>query len=164
MLHQCMRAYRRVNTYEHHMNCMSWRGEARPPSPSLIKNAFLSGLIGPLSSLHHAAGTWQEVLDVSDRRLGQVGHGAIAATGGAVVEKVADSGRRVLLEEIITGTEGFLGMKTYNRVNVREMKWHEYQDAQRRTAVWLPVWLDLLCSARPGCGPLLSQTYSFCTA
>lgn len=123
MLHQCMRAYRRVNTYEHHMNCMSWRGEARPPSPSLIKNAFLSGLIGPLSSLHHAAGTWQEVLDVSDRRLGQVGHGAIAATGGAVVEKVADSGRRVLLEEIITGTEGFLGMKKYNRVNVREITW-----------------------------------------
>lgn len=85
------------------------------------KNVFLSGLIGPLSSLHHAAGTWQEVLDVSDRRLGQVGHGAIAATGGAVVEKVADSGGRVLLEEIITGTEGFLGMKKYNRVNVREM-------------------------------------------
>lgn len=88
------------------------------------KNVFLSGaarLIGPLSSLHHAAGTWQEVLDVSDRRLGQVGHGAIAATGGAVVEKVADSGGRVLLEEIITGTEGFLGMKKYNRVNVREI-------------------------------------------
>ena len=88
------------------------------------KNVFLSGaatLIGPLSSLHHAAGTWQEVLDIRDRRLGQVGHGAVAATGGAIVEKVADSGRWVLLEEIITGTEGFLGMKKYNRVSLREM-------------------------------------------
>lgn len=69
------------------------------------------------SSLHQTAGARQEVLHVSDRRLGQVGHGAEAATGGTVVEKVADPGRWVLLEEIITGTVGFLGKQRTNRVN-----------------------------------------------
>lgn len=59
-------------------------------------------------SLHQAAGTWQEVLDVSDCCFGEIGHGAIATTRSAVVEKVADSGCWVLLKEILTGAVGFL--------------------------------------------------------
>lgn len=60
-------------------------------------------------SLHHTAGAWQEVLDVGDSCFGQISHGSVAATRGAIVEEVADSCGWVLLEEIITGTEGFLG-------------------------------------------------------
>ena len=56
-------------------------------------------------SLHQTAGTWQEVLDICDRRFGEIGHGAIAATRGAVIEKVANPSRWVLLKEVITRTE-----------------------------------------------------------
>lgn len=63
------------------------------------------------ASLHQAAGTGQKVLDGSDHRLGQISHGAVAATRGAVVKKVADSSRWVLLKEIIAGAVGFLGMQ-----------------------------------------------------
>lgn len=62
-------------------------------------------------SLHQAAGTWQEVLDIGDDRLGQIGHGAIAATRGTVIEEIADSRGWVLFKEIFTGILGFLGMQ-----------------------------------------------------
>ena len=58
--------------------------------------------------LHHAAGAGQEVLDVGHRCLGEVGHGAIAATRGTVVQEVTDPCGRVLLQEVLVGTLGFL--------------------------------------------------------
>lgn len=67
-------------------------------------------------SLHHAAGAWEEVLDVSNCRLGQIGHGSIAATRGAIIEEVADTSRRILFKEIITGTVGFLEMQRWNTI------------------------------------------------
>lgn len=72
---------------------------------------FIESVSKTHHSLHQAAGTWQEVLDVSDCCFGEIGHGAIATTRSAVVEKVADSGCWVLLKEILTGTVGFLKMK-----------------------------------------------------
>lgn len=66
--------------------------------------------------LHHAAGAGEEVLDVSNCCLGQISHGPITAARSAIVEEVADTSRRVLLKEIITGTVGFLEMQRWNTV------------------------------------------------
>lgn len=62
----------------------------------------------PLSSLHQAAATGEEVMDVCDHSFGQVGHGAVAAAGGAVVEEVADSCGRIFLQEKLIGPARFL--------------------------------------------------------
>lgn len=62
-------------------------------------------------SLHHAAGAWEEVLDVSNCCLGQISHGSITATRGAIIEEVADTSGGVLFKEIITGTVGFLEIR-----------------------------------------------------
>lgn len=80
-------------------------------------------------SLHQATWTWQEVLYIGDDCLGQIGHGPIAATGGAIVEKVADSGCWVFLKEIITGTVGFLGMRESKSL----MNTHKYRNKWKCT-------------------------------
>lgn len=61
--------------------------------------------------LHYAAGARQEVLNICNNCFGQICHSSVAATGGAVIEEIADASCRIFLQEVITGIVGFLRMQ-----------------------------------------------------
>lgn len=47
-------------------------------------------------------------MKVRDHGFGQIGHGAVAAAGGAVVEEVADSCGEIFFQEKLVGPVRFL--------------------------------------------------------
>lgn len=47
-------------------------------------------------------------MNVRDHGFGQIGHRAVAATGGTVIEVVADSCGRIFLQEKLIGPARFL--------------------------------------------------------
>lgn len=74
----------------------------QPPPEHLQSSEKLQEL------LHRAAISGQEVVDVQGHRLGQVGHGAEAAAGRAVVQQAADACRGIPLQHVLISTQGFL--------------------------------------------------------